>query len=310
MRQDINLHDLASAPEVVLDYLDDDAAFINDVKFLTEEQISARLKMGTLAYCIRGRAQCILNGLPLEFHENQILICPSYTTMSDMLFSADFEFRALFFTDRLLQSLLREKISVWNEVVYQHRKYVVDLPPEGKVSYGHFFEMLYPYTEQKRDIPFRVEIVQSLLRAAFLGLCSLLKQNLYEPSFTSEQTSRDVSAFSSSQHLFQRFLSILTHTEVKHHSTQYYADLLCVSSKYLSSVCRQVSGKTASQWINEFTLEDIRYQLLSTDHTLKEIANTLGFPSLSFFGKYVKQHFGFSPMAFRHQSFLKSDTGC
>ncbi|MBR0273269.1 MAG: helix-turn-helix domain-containing protein [Bacteroidaceae bacterium] len=47
--------------------------------------------------------------------------------------------------------------------------------------------------------------------------------------------------------------------------------------------------------------EDIRYQLLSTDHTFKEITSILGFPNISFFGKYVKQHFGISPTALREQ---------
>lgn len=35
---------------------------------------------------------------------------------------------------------------------------------------------------------------------------------------------------------------------------------------------------------------------------VKEIAYQLDFPNLSFFGKYVKQHFGMSPKAYREHA--------
>ena len=48
-------------------------------------------------------------------------------------------------------------------------------------------------------------------------------------------------------------------------------------------------------------LEDIRDYLKSTDHSIKEICNILGFPNTSFFGKYVKAHFGLTPVQFRQK---------
>lgn len=66
-------------------------------------------------------------------------------------------------------------------------------------------------------------------------------------------------------------------------------------------VCKQHSGKTALQWIEEYTLADIDYYLRSTDRSIKEVANILGFPNASFFGKFVKEHFGISPMSYRER---------
>ncbi len=64
-------------------------------------------------------------------------------------------------------------------------------------------------------------------------------------------------------------------------------------------VCQKYSGKTASDWINEYVVQDINYYLKNTTKSIKEIADTLGFDNLSFFGKYVKQHFGSSPRGVR-----------
>ena len=46
-------------------------------------------------------------------------------------------------------------------------------------------------------------------------------------------------------------------------------------------------------------MEDIRYYLTHTDLTLKQVADRLGFPNPSFFGKYVKEHFGMTPAQIR-----------
>jgi AraC-like DNA-binding protein len=52
----------------------------------------------------------------------------------------------------------------------------------------------------------------------------------------------------------------------------------------------------------------IRQQLRYSDKTVKEIAAALDFPSLSFFGRFVREHLGMSPTAFRRQSLQSQDS--
>ena len=79
-----------------------------------------------------------------------------------------------------------------------------------------------------------------------------------------------------------------------------YAAELCISPKYLSVICKRCSGKTANEWITEHVIEDIRYYLKQTDLSIKQICDRLGFPNSSFFGRYVKDHFGMPPSQFRN----------
>ena len=53
-------------------------------------------------------------------------------------------------------------------------------------------------------------------------------------------------------------------------------------------------------------LRDIAYLMNHTQKSIKEIACELGFSNLSFFGKYVKKHFGMSPKAYREQALRKA----
>ena len=87
----------------------------------------------------------------------------------------------------------------------------------------------------------------------------------------------------------------------KDRSVSFYSEKLCVTPKYLSVVCKSLTGKSALGWIHDYTTEIIRYKLKHSSHSIKEISESLNFPNLSFFGKYVRSHLGMSPTDYRKQ---------
>lgn len=89
-------------------------------------------------------------------------------------------------------------------------------------------------------------------------------------------------------------------SEIKRHPITFYSDKLFISSRYLSSVCRSISGKSAGKWIQDYLDDDINYLLLSTDMNVKSIAVKCGFSNIALFDKYVKLHFGMSPQRYRN----------
>lgn len=170
---------------------------------------------------------------------------------------------------------------------YVRKMHVITLEEPDLQFYTNFYEMLRMYFDQRADHPFRTDVIQSLLRGGVLGLCGALKQRVLNDDVPIEtQTSNNH---------FQRFLDRLHSLDIKHHSVEWYANELCISPKYLSALCKKNSGKTANEWITEHVVEDIRYYLKQTDYSIKQICDLLGFPNTSFFGKYVKEHFGMTP---------------
>ena len=87
---------------------------------------------------------------------------------------------------------------------------------------------------------------------------------------------------------------IITKREVR-----WYAEQLCITPKYLTMICYQKEGKSASALIRETLTEQIRRQLTETDIPVKELAYKFHFPSQSFIGKFVRQNLGSSPRQFR-----------
>lgn len=290
MAQDeITIKTLSDTDRISVGYSDDDIVIIDNIKTLVEPS-SARLKMNLIAICTNGKVQVRLNDIPMILGANQLLICPPNGVFSDFMVSPDFEFKALFITNRMLQSFLREKMSVWMETMYVHKTHVISLDGQDTDFYDHFYEMLRLCVKTPKENPFRVEMVQSLLRTAFLGLCGMLHQML--PT-VGQNMGRQGDG------LFQRFLTVLGNSKVKHRTVESYASELCISPKYLTVVCKKNSGRTANDWITEHVMEDIRYYLRQTDLSIKQVCDQMGFPNASFFGKYVKEHFGMTPVQFR-----------
>lgn len=91
--------------------------------------------------------------------------------------------------------------------------------------------------------------------------------------------------------IFQRFIQMATNDRGALHSVKEYAQRLNISSKYLSVICRESSGKSAGQWINVILENEIKRLLQYTDQSLKEIAVRTGFSNGSVFSKYLRQHF-------------------
>lgn len=290
-QEEITLHTLTTNDAVHVGYSDDDIVIVDSIQKFAKVS-EAHVQMSAIAICTSGRVQGLMNGQTIELRQNQVAVIPANVVITDLMISPDFNLKAMFFTNQILQSFLREKMSIWNEVMYIQRLHVISLADDDIRFYTCFYDMLSLCFEKDADTPFRSDVIQSLVRSAMLGLCGAMKQQLKNSSRL------PLEAKTGSSH-FQRFLDLLHSSQVRHRTVESYANDLCLSPKYLSAICKKQSGKTANEWITEQVVEDIRYYLKQTDLTITQVADQLGFPNPSFFGKYVKEHFGMTPVDFR-----------
>ena len=288
----ISLQSLSSNGDIQIGYSDNDIAIIDSFQKLAEVS-AAHVEMNAVTICTRGKAMGTINGKTIEVHKNQVAIIPHDVIVTDLMISPDFDMKVMLFTNRILHSFLHEKVNIWNDVVYIHRMHVITMEDDDLRFYTNLYEMLsLCFYKEEECFPFRTDVIQALLRGAILGLCGALKHRMLNDK-------ESIVRGTGNNH-FQRFLDLLHSNDVKRHTVESYASELCISSKYLTAVCKKNSGKTANEWITEHVLEDIRYYLKQTNLSIKQICDRLGFPNPSFFGKYVKDHFGMTPLEFRN----------
>ena len=101
--------------------------------------------------------------------------------------------------------------------------------------------------------------------------------------------------------LFKQFLSLVGSSNGRIRSVTAFAEMLNITPKYLSVVVREVSGQTPTHWIKYYVVNIIAQRLTQTNKTVKEISVELDFLNPSFFGRFVKEHLGCSPLEYREK---------
>ena len=86
---------------------------------------------------------------------------------------------------------------------------------------------------------------------------------------------------------------------VRKNCSAFYADRLCLSPRYLSSVIRDVSGRTVVEWVNQAVILEAKVLLKHSDLLTYQIADELHFPNPSFFSKFFKRMTGMTPQEYQ-----------
>lgn len=288
--------EFAQSAELSTRYLDENILIFDNIRVLANPD-PVRLQMNMIASCQAGNVRLNINGKVIEIGKNDIFVCPPNNTLDIMEVSPDFACTAVCLSNLGLQNILHSHISIWNRAMYVDKVSVVKMTAEEMLFYAKFTDLVRlcldaDYMQLTSWNPYRREIVETLLKSALLALCN---------NFSSTMEKDDKNASSTTSDLFDKFLELLQQSEIKHQPVEYFAQQLCITPKYLSIVCKRHSGKTAIDWITEYTLSDITYYLRSTSKSIKEISGILGFSNTSFFGKYVREHLHTSPLKYREK---------
>ncbi len=101
--------------------------------------------------------------------------------------------------------------------------------------------------------------------------------------------------------IYNRFVSLVAEHYRTAHDVAFYADRLCITTRYLSGVTDKVVGKSPKQIIADYIMSEAKTFLDTTRLTIQEIADRLGFSSQVLFCKFFKAQEKTSPSDYRKQ---------
>ncbi|MBO5234820.1 MAG: AraC family transcriptional regulator [Alistipes sp.] len=267
--------------------IDDEFGFIENPSFDILPNHPYRSPMAVAVFCTGGRASGRLNARSYNIEEGGFFIVQQGQITE--LLHTDNDFRAIYL---LMTPSFTESLGIGN--TFDLSTIIAEQPYirlEGRAR-----EALEGYLTMCRNLlpessnPHRLEILRLLTRAFFLGL-----------GYFVHNTKPSDGAQSRQSELTSEFIGLVEKHYRSHRNLRFYADKLGLTSKHISMVVKQSSGKSAMEWIEKYVILDATVQLTSTDRTIKEIAYDLHFPSQSFFGKYFCRVVGISPTAYRNK---------
>lgn len=153
---------------------------------------------------------------------------------------------------------------------------IFQLEGEAFVVVRHDFEDV-AFRSAHTPEAYRNEAVMQSMRTLYLDV-----MNAHAALFEHEEASQRAAD------IMSRFIRMLEAGAYrKHRTVAYYAAELCVTAKHLHKVSKQVSGRTPSYWIQQFTVMEIRHLLRHAKLTAKEVAARMNFDSPSHFSRFI-----------------------
>ncbi len=274
---------------LVVDYSDGDISIFDHVKdisgFNTQNPMTH-----IIAMCSAGSFSIDIGEQTIVVNANDVIICPPNTQHGKCIASEDFEGKFLCLSDHIIKGLLHDKMDIWHQAIYTNSVNVFTMSDVCRDEFSSYYRLIQSKIKNHKTVQY--EILQSIIRAILLEICKIL---------ASTQGVSEDAVPTQGKNIFNNFLKLVTTNEIKRRPITFYSSQLNITPKYLTMLCLKYSDKTASDWIVQYTIEDIRFYLKNSNLSIKEVSAKLGFANMSHFGSYVRKHLGMSPSDFRHK---------
>ena len=275
-----------------LDYVDSDLFVVKEADRLPAQLMDAVLNMELLVFCLQGRASFRIDERAVSLSAGQYALCPDYAPIHDLIVSPDLRLCIMGFSWHLLEDVPALVKQAWSATSAILREPVFTPNDSERRRIEQYRALLLHHVENP-DTRFRKEVVQLLFQTFVFELINMTcGRDTALPDAQNAGTPQ-------STLLARQFFELLAQGEGTLRSVAQVARAMNVTPKYLSHVISAETGHPPLHHIHQYTARAIERQLRYSDLTIKEIATRMGFPSLAFFGKFVKTHLGVSPKEFR-----------
>ena len=143
------------------------------------------------------------------------------------------------------------------------------------------------------ETDFSSEIIGGLIAATIYKVGDILTHYL------TEHPEVDSPIHNRAEEYFKQFTELLGEHYKHERSVGFYARQLCITPKYLTTLIKRISGKSVSEWIDNYVILEAKTLLKYSNMSVQEIAYYLNFPNQSFFGSYFKRNAGMSPSQYK-----------
>lgn len=170
------------------------------------------------------------------------------------------------------------------------RSYPLGILPKHRVEPTHAGIGNITYFLYENKGKHRIQIAKNIVQGMFLELYDVIKERFLadKPKIINRQ-----------HELFMQFIHLVYEYGDKQREVAFYADRLCITTRYLASIVHNVGHETSKDIIDRHCVQTIKALLRTTNQSIQAISIELEFPDQSFFTRYFKKLTGMTPKEFR-----------
>ena len=271
-------------------YLDDN--FGSDTTHTKYEGEPIKLMFATLLFCTEGYGVLRINLQEYRLQKDDILIIPPGSIMDRYVLDDHIKIGFINITGKSSQGFMPNgNIQLYMASVIKNEPMLIHCRPQTMNQLVKIYQMLRDVVNDEA-LTLKDNVISYFLQAMVTYW-----MNDYELSNQNMETQ-----FTRNEQILQEFINNVRKHYKEHREVNFYADLMCITPKYLGVVVTHTSGKRPVEWIRDFVILDAKAMILSRSYTMQQISEILHFANPSFFGKYFKEAVGCSPGTYANQN--------
>lgn len=268
---------------------EDFSIYINVQDIPLQEQLSF-IPFGILGLCTKGTAAIDVYMQEYNVSKGGLIVILPNQLVSVKEKSNDFSMNYFIVS----QSLINDVVSGISRLsplffIHMRRKHYYELTEDEIFRFNVYFNLIHNRMKSE-NVAYENEYITNTLRLFYLDL-----YNNFKNSIISTKSAHDTRK---EKFAYDFFLLIMEHYK-QNREVAFYADKLCITPKYLSTVIKEVSSRSAKDWIVEYILLEIKYLLKNSILNIQEIAVRTNFSNQASLGRFFRKHTGMSPSEFR-----------
>ncbi len=250
-----------------------------------------RLDALVCAICTQGRVTVTINLKKYEISAGTMVVNLPENIIQTISTSDDFRGHIIVGAADFLKEMLIDLKNVITVYMQVKNHPCVVLQQDELQVLQHYYTLL----EENLNCPndnLKLDIVRNLGASLLYKCCSILN---------AADFNEDKAPQKRKEAFFKQFMELLSRHHREQRSVGFYAGQMHITPKYMSGLIKEVSGKSAAQWIDEYVVLEAKALLKYSEMSIQQVAYHFNFPTQSFFGKYFKHHTGMSPSQYKAQ---------
>ncbi|MBR0045325.1 MAG: helix-turn-helix transcriptional regulator [Bacteroidaceae bacterium] len=278
-----------------VDYQDNSIVLLSDIKEMQENTPQAVLMENYLAVLVlKGHATIYVGNEEINVQAGDLFVCLPQNILKKSMFSMDLEVRGFCVSKEMVEELLHETSLYWS-FRFKMLNHVVVHTTKEEMNMVNLYYTLLNEKLNAPESPYKSLSLRSLFSSLVYGMGDIFENN---------ERSLLPTTHTSAEHIFELFINLIEDPQQPFTNVNGYAELLHITPKYFSSICKKLSGKTANEIIIEQIIKQAKILLHDNSLSIKQVADRLNFANQSHFGTYFHRYTGMSPQHFRQDCMI------
>lgn len=269
-------------------HIDNDILILDEIANMPLPREPRRMQSLLLILCTKGSGQYTVDSVEHKVEAGDLIIVNQGRVIYDCSMSPDCRGMGIIISYDFFNETIKSVHDLSSLFLFARTHPVFNLP-DNRASFIRNTLIRMKEKMEEPDNHFRREMMQTMFLTMVYELSNEIKD------VQSQKDERNTRA----EEIFTKFILLVENNFRTERRVSWYSEQLCISPKYLSETIKNVSKRTPNEWIDAYVTMELRMLLRNTQHSIKQIAQSLNFSNQSFLGKYFKEHVGMSPSEYR-----------